>query len=617
MKKSLLLCLIFVISIIKLSGQASENLKQLFLDAEYFFMYEDYEEALYSYNTLYKRGYTDNGNINYRIGQCYLNISGEKQRAIPYLEKAVTKLTPKYSEGSFRESNAPYDAYYFLGNAYRINNQFDKAIAAYTQYKTLIGPKNAVGYNLADKEIAACNYAKQEMASPRYEMIENVGRPVSTGSKDFFPVVSGDQSVIIYNSAQKFYDAIFFSRKINNKWTPVVNITPEVQSDGNQYVSSLSYDGTQLYLRIEDNFEANIMVSNYENGRWSKSKPLNKNINTKYWEGNASVSKDGQTLYFSSNKSGGQGALDLYYSKKGTDGDWGPAVNLGKKINTIYNEDAPFITEDNKRLYFVSQGHKNMGGYDIFYSERDSSGNFSDPVNIGYPINNTDDNDFFVPVDDGKGAYMALYEQNGYGFEDIYKIYLDERYYAESKKVEPKPEIAATEVTEQNVEPPKEIERELPPDVEKALTETPEPAKSKDIVTIQTIFFDFNSSVLTVGSKKELDHLAMVLENYPDASVQLIGNTDALGSDEYNQWLSERRAGNAQKYLISKGIDAKRVLIVGKGEKNFIAINKNANGSDNPDGRKLNRRVDIKFLNTIPNNVQVVPAVVPDELKIK
>src|ERR1035437_4350304 len=132
MKKSLLLSILlsFVFFSPSYSQDAALKLKEVFLDAEYFLLNESYVEALYSYNVVYKRGYVENGNINYRIGQCYLNISGEKAKAIPYLEKASEKANVKFTEGSFKEVNAPLDVFFLLGNAYRINNQTDKAIAA-------------------------------------------------------------------------------------------------------------------------------------------------------------------------------------------------------------------------------------------------------------------------------------------------------------------------------------------------------------------------------------------------------------------------------------------------------------------------------------------------------
>jgi outer membrane protein OmpA-like peptidoglycan-associated protein len=614
MKQFLLLPIfLFIIgSVLIVAQPPAEKLKQVFLDAEYFYLYEDYNEALFSYNTIYKRGYEDNSNINYRIGQCYLNISGEKHKAIPYLEKASQNAILKYEEGSFKETHAPINVFYFLGNAYRIDNQFDKAISAYEQFIERTDPKNIKEINLAKNEIIACNYASELIKEPVKVGIANVGRPISTGSNDFFPVVSTDETMIVYNSAQKFYDAVFFAKKLNNKWSPPHNITPEIQSDGNQYVSSLSSDGKELFLRIEDNFEANIMVSNYENGKWTKSIALNKNINTKYFEGNACISKDKKTLYFSSNKTGGIGMLDLYKSELTAKGDWGPAQNIGTIINTEYNEDAPFITEDGKRLYFSSQGHNTMGGYDIFFSDLNPDGTWTVPVNIGYPINTADDNIFFQPVQDGNIGYANLYSKEGLGYDDIFKFTISEKLLAqETLKTE------APALIEEKQAEIKQPERELPKDVEKSLLETPITEKEKEIIVLRTLFFDFNSSALTITTKKELDHLAMVLGNFPEIKIELVGNTDALGDDEYNIWLSERRANKSKQYLVDKGIPKERIEIKGFGEKNQVAINENPDGSDNPDGRKLNRRVDIRLLNATIDNIKVEPVDVPDSLKIK
>jgi outer membrane protein OmpA-like peptidoglycan-associated protein len=617
MKRPLLLIvLVFLSASNTLFSQDTDvKLRELFLDGEYFFLSEDYEEALYSYNTLYKRGYADNANINYRIGQCYLNIPGEKNKSISYLEKATQDMVAKYSEGSFKETRAPYDAQFYLGNAYRITNQLDKAIAAYEKYKTLVDPKNTSAIKLANNEIESCNYAREMMKNTMVIKKVSLGRPVNTANRDYFPAVSGDESVLVYNSAQKFYQAIFFSKKVNKKWTNPINITPEVESDGNQYVSSLSFDGTELYLREEDKFQADLLVSKYENGKWSKSKPLNKNINTKYWEGNACVTLNGQILYFSSNRPGGAGALDIYKSEKQVNGEWGPAINLGSSINTEYNEDAPFITEDGKRLYFASQGHNTMGGYDVFYSEYNIDGTWSKPVNLGYSINTTDDELFYFPVKNGKIAYISGYLKEGYGSQDLFRLELapteDMATVQDTIKKEPKVEAIA-QVTDslQKIK-----ERELSPEVVKSITESKvSEQKAEENVVSRSIFFDFNSAVLEIGAKKLLDHLCIVMKNIPELKVEFIGTTDAKGSEVYNLKLSEKRAKAAKDYVVSKGINANRITIKGVGESSFIAINSNPDGSDNPEGRKFNRRVDTQIKGI---NIKVEEVKLPDNLKTK
>ena len=133
--------------------------------------------------------------------------------------------------------------------------------------------------------------------------------------------------------------------------------------------------------------------------------------------------KDGKTLYFTSNRAGGYGGLDIYKSERTRGGDWGPAMNLGPVINSKYNEDTPFITADGNTIYFSSMGHYNMGGYDIFYSTRLDNGQWSKPINAGYPLNTTHDDLFFTPVGDGAYAYYAKYNiDDTYGLMDIYKL---------------------------------------------------------------------------------------------------------------------------------------------------------------------------------------------------
>jgi hypothetical protein len=396
----------------------NEKLKEIFLDAEFFLLNEDYGDALLNYMNIYKRGYQENGNINYRIGLCYLNITGEKNKAISYLEKAVQYCSSKYQEGIFRQNYAPFDAYYYLGKAYRINVQLDMALKNYEKYKKYFENRDAVRTRLVNQEIAACNHAMEQMKKPVNIYPVRLGAPISTSDRDIAPVVSGDQNSMVYISKLRFYDALFFCHKINDQWSAPINITPEVQSDGDHYPTFLSYDGTELYLRKEDNFEADLMVSKKVNGVWTKAISLGKNINSKYWEGNMSLTKDGQTIYFSSNRKEGSGSMDIYKSVRQPDGEWGSAINLGSIINTPFNEDAPIISEDGKRLYFISQGHQTMGGYDIFYSNIAPDGQLSTPQNMGYPINTTDDDLYFFPVENGVKAYvsldqLAINEKNG------------------------------------------------------------------------------------------------------------------------------------------------------------------------------------------------------------
>jgi outer membrane protein OmpA-like peptidoglycan-associated protein/tetratricopeptide (TPR) repeat protein len=608
MKPLTLLTCIFLLFSSSLTAQTEDKkLKELFLDAEYFFLNEDYGEALSNYLTIYQSGYTDNGNINYRIGQCYLKIADEKEKAIPYLEKAVQLANVHFIEGVLRETKAPIDAYFYLGNAYRINNQLDKAKECYTKYKSFYNKnKDSQRIALADLEIQACNFAQEQMNKPIDINAVNVGKPVSTISRDICPVVSGDMGSMAYITKQKFYDAVYFSRKQDDKWTPPLNITPEIQSDGDQYPTFLSYDGKELYLRQEDNFEADLLVSKNIDGVWTKSKSIGKLINSKYWEGNMSISKDGKTLYFSSNRKNSYGAMDIYRSEMLPDGEWGEPVNLGPKINTIFNEDAPYITEDGSRLYFISQGHQSMGGYDIFYCNISKDGLLSEPIHLGYPINTTDDDIFFYPLQNGQIAYTALSQKGNIGFEDIFLLDFKPQQKTVAQQTEAgqvlafreKPDLKTDTIAPSvNVEETKSAV---------ASNETPE-----EPIIIPTIFFKFNSIELTENSTKSLDYIYTVLKNYDLIKIQFIGYADAVGSDQYNLNLSEKRAEISKDYLVKKGVAPTTITTTGMGEKNAIAINNNQDGTDNPEGRKFNRRVDIKILEAKPTK-----KVINEDLKI-
>ena len=177
--------------------------------------------------------------------------------------------------------------------------------------------------------------------------------------------------------------------------------------DQDLFPTSISKDGKTLYLYSSADYDGIIYTSKFENGTWSPLVKLNDNINTKYWESHATISHDDKKLYFTSNRKGTYGGLDIYVSKRDSTGDWGPAVNLGPVINTPYNEESPFLTSDDKTLFFSSRGHFNMGGYDIFYSTLLDNGEWSVPLNVGYPLNTTDDDVFFNPKNEGYEGYIA------------------------------------------------------------------------------------------------------------------------------------------------------------------------------------------------------------------
>jgi tetratricopeptide (TPR) repeat protein len=421
MGKRIMTLLTAILFVYSTSAQEIKSLQKSFIEAEYFFVKEDYPDALSYYQQLYEK-VPENANIAYRIGVCYLNIPGQKDLSISYLEKAVSNMSAKYKFGSIRQKSAPYDALYDLAAAYKINYQFDKAKETFSRYLETLSPADKENYEFVTFQINSCDVAKELIASPVSFTEENIGSNFNDDKSDFNPVISADGKSFAFMVSMKFYDAIMLSRFENGKWSTPVNITPELQSDGDMYISCLSPDGKVLYLSKDDNLNSDIYTCTFDGIRWEESVRLNKNINTKYWESHGFVSEDGEQLVFASDRPGGYGGLDLYISRK-VNGDWGPPVNLGPVINTPFNEDRPFLINKGNTLFFSSQGHLNLGGYDLFRSDLRPDGTWSTPENLGYPLNTPDDDVFFMPVGNGKSGYYSIYKgSEGFGKEDIYLI---------------------------------------------------------------------------------------------------------------------------------------------------------------------------------------------------
>lgn len=420
--KRLILFTLLLVTLINtdlFSQSRSEN-KLTFFDAESWILFEDYKEALPKYQQLLKL-YPDNSNFKYRIGQCYINTPGEKEKAISYLEDAVKNINPDYKEGKFRETRAPYDALYYLANAYRINNQLDKALDTYKQFKQNLNPE-VYDSNIVNLQIQSCYNAKELMNLPLFIKDKNLGNTINGSNSEFNPVISDKEDMLVFSMSGAFYDAILFSTKVNGQWSGPINMNELLLVDKDLYPTSLSKDGKTLYMYSSADYDGIIYSSQFENGAWAPYVKLNENINTKYWESHATISHDNKKLYFTTNRKGTLGGLDIYVSSRDSTGDWGPAVNLGPVINTPYNEESPFLSEDNKTLFFSSRGHFNMGGYDIFFSTLLDNGEWSVPLNVGYPMNSTDDDVFFKPLKEGYEGYYAKESPGGLGKQDIYRI---------------------------------------------------------------------------------------------------------------------------------------------------------------------------------------------------
>lgn len=625
----LLLAVVFLRLSVCGQQKTSNELKELFSDADFFLAQESYADALHDYNELYNSGFQSNANINYKIGICYLNMPGQKDKSIKFMLEAVKDVSRKYKESSIKQKSAPVDAWLFLGNAYRVNNKLEDAIAAYTRYKELADTPGEIAY--ADQQIAACQTARRFLEKEKKIRLTNLGEPVNGPSSNYKGVISGNGKVLVYMNELPFYNAVYFSTHNGEGWTAPININPQIQSDGDQYVSSVSYDGTQLLLTKEDAFNSDIYISHFANGSWSRSIPLQgEDINTKFWESHASLSKDGKKLYFTSNRNGGAGNMDIYFSEL-RGGAWTKPVNLGNTINTPLNEDTPFVSENDSLLFFSSQGHENMGGYDIFVSVLDANSSWTEPVNLGYPINTTDDDLFYYPWKNNKVGFLSRIEHGGFGEEDIYALqlaeekdfnvlmaeFINEGSPSASRAEESLPQAKdIAEKSDGEAVPVTTIDESSEPARPTVIPEAKAKAAPAEVV-LDPVYFKFDNFQLTEAGKKQLETIKGYLVEYPETRLRLVGHADAMGPDEYNLRLSAKRAGVAGEYLISLGIDASRVETIGLGEKNFVAINSNPDGTDNPEGRRLNRRVEYEITAPEDSPILIRMTPIPENLRLK
>lgn len=407
-------------SVNQLKSQLVTAPEELFSEGQYFFQRGDYKEALYFFKQLVAQ-FPGQANYNFKAGECYLNISGMEEFAVPYLEVAVKQTVPKknYKAKDFAEGNAPLHAYFYLGNAYRAAGRLDDALTVYNAF--LASPYFYGNYNqnVVEQEMKSCERAKIIQDSP----IELVNTPldtnINTSYNEYNPVISRDGRTLAFVRGLKFYEAVFVSRLTESGWSKPVNISEEIVSDGDYYPTGLGSDGKTMLLVRTLNENADIYISKFINGKWSKAEKLPGKVNTIQTESFASFGYSDSTIYLVSNRSGTRGGLDIFVSEF-KDGVWGKPKNLGKTINTEYDEDTPSLCIDGKTLFFSSKGHYNMGGFDIFYSYKENK-KWADPRNAGFPVNTTRDDRFFYVFDDCMTGLFSILDRET-GVADIYQI---------------------------------------------------------------------------------------------------------------------------------------------------------------------------------------------------
>ncbi|MDX1903498.1 MAG: OmpA family protein [Thermonemataceae bacterium] len=427
--KKIFLTIIFSLLCFGISAQ-----KRLLKEADMHYEYEEYNLAIPLYESFLENeanaSPTQILEVRYKLGISHL-MTSQRGKALPYLAEVYAQNPKLHKNLSF-----------YLAQSYQLQHQWDKAI---TYYK--IAQTESEFANEIPKLLQECEFGKQYTKNPLRASIENLGDGINSTHAEYVPVLTEDEKILMFTSRrpsttgggkdtdQEFFEDIYIAEKTPEGWSQPQNMPRPINSNSHDACIALSPDGKTLFVYKTGsgkNKMGDIYFSEKTPTGWTDPKSIGDKINTKYREPSVSITHDAKTLYFSSDRPGGFGGLDIYKSTKNEKGEWTEPINLGANINTQYDEDSPFIHNEDV-LYFSSQGHSSMGGYDIFVSNL-VNGDWEKPHNLGYPINTADDDIYFVVSADNKRGYYASAKAGGLGDKDLYMVRLPELEYVKTNK---------------------------------------------------------------------------------------------------------------------------------------------------------------------------------------
>ena len=652
MKRRLIILLYLVLTLSVISKAQVD--KDLVAVANEIFEFGDYEDALGIYVQATEIN-PENAEAYLMAGRCYLKTVWGKNKSIEQLRKAYD-LDPTITSNIL----------FLVGEGYRHSYKFDEAINFYGLYKEEleINRRDFLGIDVdaeakkTERRIYECENAQEYVTDTTEVTIENLGDVINSEYEDYAPTISLDETEIYFTSKRygsvgdfkdvdnKYFEDIWYSKKDDDEWTPPVNIGTVINTRYHNSNIAISPDGDILYIYTDDN-GGDIHFSEKKKGVWGKPEPL-KGINTEYRESSISFTSDGKMMFYTSSDPTGYGSTDIYFCFLDEEGKCkDDPKNLGEAINSPYAEESPYYDLENNKLYFASKGHKGMGGFDIFSTDYDeTSDSWTDPINLGYPVNSTDDDLFITLSGDGNTAYYSTAKEDSRGQRDIYKIYpingkpdvLPDSAAADTagKRENINSEIIITVIDEKGnpLEAKLELfDKKYPDDVlssdivssktydfshDEAKTFiitiekegyiyqtvnvklgvdngdqkidkiiTLKPVKEFVVNPLRNIYFGFDKHTLTSQSTPEINKLEDLLKSNEKMVIEIAGHTDHIGSEEYNTSLSKSRAGAVRRALIKRGIAPERIISKGYGEKYPLATN-----DDEQEGRELNRRTE-------------------------
>jgi outer membrane protein OmpA-like peptidoglycan-associated protein/tetratricopeptide (TPR) repeat protein len=499
--------------------------------------------------------------------------------------------------------------------------------------------KKSANYRISTYSFALDYKKNHQVDNYNFELI-NLGDSVNSNALEYYPSLTIDGKKMIFTRRIENDEDFYESEWIDNKWNKAIPAPGKINTNLNEGAQNISQDGNWLIFtgcNYPEGFGSCDLYISYKtkNGGWSEAENLGSTINSSAWESAPSLSPDKKDLYFSSTSSGGYGARDIWVTHRLQNGKWSAPENLGPTVNTPGDESCPFIHSDNQTIYFNSNGHKGYGMTDLFLSRKDTSNHWSEPENLGYPINTIDDEGSVIVAADGVNAYYASDRKEKNAGLDLYTFKLRKDIQASRTlwvngnvfDSNTKQGLPCT-ITLTELNSAKQISNIQTDESGNFLVTLPinknyslsinrkgylfysenfslidnkldsffnlkiplQPIEKGAAVILKNIFFDSNSDLLKKESEIELDKFVSLLNENPNLKIQINGHTDNVGKKEDNQKLSLNRANAVVKYFVSKGIKAIRLTAVGFGDTKPISDNNTEQGKNN------NRRTEINVI---------------------
>ncbi len=581
--------------------------------------------------------------IDIRFYEAYMMLGELMAKQNRYREASVNYLAAVKIDSLFFKP-----VFFNLANMEMMSGDYPKALVHFKVYEAQEGmlAKNKTS---ADKSIKNCEFAINAMKKPVPFNPVNVGSGINTTDDEYWPSITADGQTMMFTRQPNIInnpgftgvvqEDFYISYLKDNVWQKAFNAGAPLNTNQNEGAQSLSSDGSYMIFtacnRPGGMGNCDLYFSAFSNKTWSEPSNLGPPVNTNRWESTPSLSADGRSLYFSSSRPGGFGGKDIWVSRLDDKNQWSEPVNLGGAINTEGDELSPFIHFDGKTLYFASDGRVGMGGFDLYVTRLKDDSTWTEPKNLGYPINTWNDEMGLIIDAGGQKGYFSSIRDKSKG-KDIYSFLLYEAVrpnpvsYMKGKVYDKETgkllkagyelvnlstgKIIIRNATDEdgnflvclpsgynygiNVSSPGYLfysdnfmlegtHTVSEPYIKKIVLN---PVKVGEKMQLSNVFYEVDSWQLKKESLTELDNLVSLLSEHKNLVMEIGGYTDSTGSAQYNLALSEKRALSVVNYLIRKGVSADRLKYKGYGNTSPLGDNVTT------EGRKLNRRTEAKII---------------------